>query len=520
MEKPRPLRLSALLMAALGRLLPEGIGDPWIEEISADSRDSQEGRIFVALRGSHQDGHRFIEAALLTGCSAVIAQEGSAIPASAEKNPRIIRVPDTYPALAALAATLYGPLPSAIQGTVLGITGTNGKTTSTFLLEAILKAAGKNPGILGTINYRVGKETIPSPFTTPTPVLLWRLLRTIGLYGADSLVMEVSSHALAQYRVDGLAFDVVGFTNLTQDHLDFHRTFEAYREAKGRLFSDLVKAEGRAVLNADDPAFGYYRSISKAPVWSFSIRDPDADIAVKEAEMSVRGIRADLQTPAGILRLRSRLMGHYNLSNLLLAAGMALGLGLPIDVIEGALAELSAVPGRLESVESDLPFEVLVDYAHTPDALLQVLSCLRPLCKGRMITVFGCGGDRDPGKRPKMGQIATSLSEIAIVTSDNPRTEDPKAIVDQILAGVEEVALLSDHDLFSGKSGLWVEIDRRLAIRKAIEIAQANDVIVIAGKGHEDYQIIGQIKYPFDDRTIAASALLERQQGPDRGTRR
>ncbi len=558
----RKQTLSALCRAAGidGFRGEESGADVEVVGITADSRQVSTGTLFVALVGQRWDGHEFVGAALLAGACAVIVQAGVPLKASLEKA-RIIEVSDTRSALSRLASAFYGPLPSAFGQRVMGVTGTNGKTTTSFILEAILQRGGYRPGVIGTVNYRVGETVFPAPLTTPDVLLLWRLLGHMGEAGADALLMEVSSHALDQHRVHGLPFHVVGWTNLTQDHLDYHHTMQAYGEAKAKLWREVVSPDGVAVLNADDPSCAELAEGARCKVWRYSL-DPhaQADVIVREAHLHMRGVSARIETPAGQIQIESPLMGRFNLSNLALSVGMAVAQGIPLSHIEEGIAAMRAVPGRLEAVDPSLPFQVLVDYAHTPDALAQVLSSLRPLCPQRLIVVFGCGGDRDRTKRPQMGQIAASLGDVCIVTSDNPRTEDPQQIVADIVQGfaplqipkksaaalakirrdrgveslspqAEPPAFLSvqteppashaDEDLIGPPSsaalppvpraqGYLVELDRRKAIHLAVEMADADDILLIAGKGHEDYQIVGSTRYPFDDRKIAQQALAIR----------
>lgn len=486
------------------------VNDPVIHGVTSDSRQIDPGKIFVALAGEHVDGHRFVEAAFLSGASAIIVKEGYEPPDS-QKGLKLIEVEDTRLALANIAATLYGPLPSPMVERIVGLTGTNGKTTVSYLVESILLAAKRLPGILGTINYRVGSRIFPAVHTTPPPELLWQTIGHLLKEGATDLVMEVSSHALHQSRVDGLGFTVAGFTNLTQDHLDYHKDFQDYLAQKSRLFGELLSPNGRAILNADDASFPTLLSLSRAPVWSYSLdSNSDADIKVLEQEIGIKGTKVEVQTPKGLLSIESSLIGSFNVSNLLLACGVALALDIPKEFIEKGIHELPAVPGRMESIPHSLPFQVVVDYAHTPDALRNVLQTLRVLCRKRLIVLFGCGGDRDQGKRQLMGVAAAQIADIVIVTSDNPRNEDPEQIIEQILPGVTSERSLLEQSFHSEKRGYWVCVDRRKAIQKAIEIAEQDDLILIAGKGHESYQIVGERQYPFDDRVISASALFAR----------
>ena len=377
---------------------------------------------------------------------------------------------------------------------VIGLTGTNGKTTTCWMLERIFLHAGLRPGILGTNGHRSGGEPLPDSrltrYTTPEAPILQAILAHMRDDGCKVAAMEVSSIGLALRRADELPFAVGVFTNLSRDHLDFHADMDEYLAAKRRLFSELIRPDGRAILNADDHAAA--STDAQAPVWTYS-RHGIADIAAKNADFSLHGITAEISTPAGSGQLSMSMIGSHNLENALAAVGAALAIGLPLDTILAGLASLPHVPGRLERVENTTGVHVLVDYAHTPDALRRVLATLRPLTSGRILTVFGCGGDRDAGKRPLMGAAAASGSDVVFVTSDNPRREDPQAIIDAILPGVTGEVV--------------IEPDRRAAITAAVTTACRGDVVLIAGKGHETYQIIGTETLPFSDTEVAAQAL-------------
>jgi UDP-N-acetylmuramoyl-L-alanyl-D-glutamate--2,6-diaminopimelate ligase len=476
-----------------------------VESITSDSRQVQPGSIFVALRGERVNGHQFIPQALNAGAALILAEPGvlTSLPQ------RVLETPDTRLLWAQMASILYGPDSASIRKHVVGVTGTNGKTTCTHLLEAVLQQAEWSPGIIGTVAYRVGEQKLPAPFTTPTPTLLWETLGQLQELGADSLVMEVSSHALTLHRADALEFEVAMFTNLTQDHLDFHGDFDSYLAAKTRLFSELVSPDGRSILNADDDTWTHLKQASRAPVWSYSRERQDVEIRVLSQELTAEGIRAELETPAGPMTLESPLVGDFNLSNLLSVIGAALALGIAPEIIAAGLAAQKPIPGRLEPVASDTGVQVLVDYAHTPDALHNTLRSVKALCRGRLLTVFGCGGDRDRSKRPLMGRAAAEQSDLCFVTSDNPRTEEPTAILEDILPGVLPLkeSLVSADLLSEAVSGVWTEVDREKAIHLAIAAARPDDIVVIAGKGHEDYQIIGTTKRHFDDREVARAAL-------------
>ncbi|HEX7839230.1 MAG TPA: UDP-N-acetylmuramoyl-L-alanyl-D-glutamate--2,6-diaminopimelate ligase, partial [Kofleriaceae bacterium] len=470
-----------------------------VRAVRSDSRAIEPGDVYVAVRGIRADGHAFVPAAIERGAAAVVVEH----PLEA-RVPQVI-VPDGKAALGVLIGRALGDPAGAM--TLVGITGTNGKTTTTYLVESLLVAAGARPGVIGTVEYRWrdadGRRHVAlAPYTTPPPEVLHETLATMQAAGCTHVVMEVSSIALAMARVTGMTFAVGAFSNLTQDHLDVHGSMAAYREAKRRLFSDHLASPGHppgaAVINIDDPAGEGMASAAPGRVLRVSAEGKPADVRVVEDRSTVRGITARIATPRGELSIESRpLIGHYNVANLALAAGIGEALGLSHEVIARGIAELPGVPGRVERVGNAADLDIFVDYAHTPDALRNVLTALRPLTRRRLICVFGCGGDRDPTKRPKMGAEVAQLADLAVVTSDNPRTEDPAAIIDQILAGVPRP--------------FAVDVDRARAIRAAISEAVPGDVVVIAGKGHEDYQILGTTKHHFDDREQAAAAALLRE---------
>ena len=471
-----------------------------ITAVGHDSRPVVPGSLFVCIRGLRQDGHAFIADAAARGAVAVVVERDPrtlAIPPGTT----VLRVRDSRVALAVAARRFFGNPSASLR--VIGVTGTNGKTTTTYLAEAILSAAGRAVGLLGTIEYRCGKVTFPGERTTPESSDLQSLLRRMGALGAWAAVMEVSSHSLALHRVDGCEFDVGIFTNLTQDHLDFHGSMQAYADAKAQLFRMLGRdrrkaGEPAAVLNADDPWTPFMSGATTARVIRYGI-NAEADLKVREMSLTLAGIRAVLDSSWGALEIESPLVGRHNLANILGAAGGCLHLGVSrADVREG-IRNLRAVPGRFEKVEAGQPFGVVVDYAHTPDALERVLQFAREYATGRVITVFGCGGDRDRGKRPLMGEAATRLSDLVIVTSDNPRSEDPLAIIAEIQAGVKKAS--------GGAEGHDTITDRREAIAAALARAREGDLVVIAGKGHETYQILRDRTIPFDDRVVAREML-------------
>jgi UDP-N-acetylmuramoyl-L-alanyl-D-glutamate--2,6-diaminopimelate ligase len=406
----------------------------------------------------------------------------------------------------------------------VGVTGTNGKTTVTYLIESMLRAAGIEPGVIGTINYRYCGDAVPAHHTTPESLDLQELMDKMIRAGVKAVTMEVSSHALVQERVRGLDFDVGVFTNLSRDHLDYHRDMDDYFLAKSRLFTDYLKASAKrdkaAVIYADDPRGR--ELIAKLgnedlELWSYG-EGRQWDIHPLNVVRNAAGLRGKIRAKTQTIEFASPLIGAANLQNIMAAAGVGLALGLGTEEVAQGIGQLRAVPGRLEKVANDLGVTILVDYAHTPDALEKVLGAVRPVTPGKLITVFGCGGDRDRGKRPLMGEIAARLSDIVIVTSDNPRTEDPLAIVNEVEAGVRKTGLkkfrVSKREtLDSGpetERGYCVEADRRAAIGIALRSASPGDSVLIAGKGHEDYQILGTKKIHFDDREAAREELERR----------
>jgi len=481
-----------------------------VNEVRDDSRRVEAGDLFVAVPGAAADGRRFVADAAARGAVALVT-EGDA-PANF---PGVaVLVANARRALGVIAANRFG---AAQALTLMAVTGTNGKTTTTYLLEAMLQAAGRTAGVFGTIAYRApGLPGKAAPLTTPGALMLHELLGQMRAVGTTDVVLEATSHALEQGRLDGCRFRVAGLTNLTQDHLDYHGTMAEYEAAKAILFERLLDpARGVAVTFADDEAGRRMQARARGAARLSVARRPGAgargaDLVVERAELSPGGTRATFATPGGRLEIASPLVGGYNLDNLALSVGMAIAAGLdPNAIVEGA-ARLPGVPGRLERVANGRGILCLVDYAHTPDALERAIAAARPLAAGgRVIVVFGCGGDRDRGKRPLMGEIAARDADLAVVTSDNPRTEDPASIVAQIVDGLRRTGTpeLAAAALTPGARGFHVEVDRRTAIRRAAAAAAAGDVLLIAGKGHEDYQIVGSTRLHFDDREEAAAAL-------------
>jgi UDP-N-acetylmuramoyl-L-alanyl-D-glutamate--2,6-diaminopimelate ligase len=412
-----------------------------------------------------------------------------------------VRVPDARLALAALAAIFYGD-PSE-ELVLVGITGTNGKTTTSYLLASVFEAAGITCGRIGTVGYRIGRKEIEAERTTPEAPELQAMIREMVTQGCGACAMEVSSHALALHRVTGMRFAAGVFTNLTRDHLDFHADMDDYFRAKRRLF-EMLPSDAPALLNVDDPRGASLTEAGGRPV-TYGIHRP-ADISPGPLSFSLAGLTLDVRTPRGTVRVRSGLVGRPNVYNILAAVATATALGLPFDAIERGISALAGVPGRFQLVSraSD-GVTVVVDYAHTDDALRNLLETARPLATGRLITVFGCGGDRDRTKRPLMGAVAGRLSDLIVITSDNPRSEDPARIIEEIQRGIT-----ADTRRDGAQSVLTI-VDRRTAIAKAIEMARPGDLVLVAGKGHEKYQVIGDRTLPFDDVEVAREALARRR---------
>ncbi len=498
--------------------LPASFAETRIDGIYYRSQEVQPHGLFVAIRGLSADGHDFIDEAARKGAAAIIV-ERSDLPEQI-RNAAVIPVHDSRRALSQISARFYRN-PSR-QLVLIGITGTNGKTTTAYLIETVLKKAGCNVGVIGTINCRFGGRTFPNPMTTPESLDLHRILSEMKHNGVTHVVMEVSSHAIDLNRIAHCEFNVGVFTNLTQDHLDYHQTMDTYWACKKSFFTTHLTMRAQtenpvAVINENDPRgkqLGEHISISKIST-GYSSHNR---IHPQKKEMALSGISGILQTPNGQLSFQSKLVGRFNLENLLNTVGVATALNIPLDTIQEGIESFNGVPGRLEAVPNHCGRFVFVDYAHTPDALQNVLTTLKdtPLSsgcstKGRLICVFGCGGDRDPQKRPQMGKIAWEYSDLAIITSDNPRTESPARIIKHILQGIAPAGdgASSQEAVQQGTpgNGFLVEPDRKKAIQLAIQASLPGDTILIAGKGHEDYQIIGNRKTAFDDRVEARKAL-------------
>ncbi len=443
------------------------------------------GDAFFCIPGFRFDGHGFAADAVARGASVIVAARempGMSVPVAV--------VADTRVALASASARLFGDPSRHLD--VIGITGTNGKTTTTYILDSILLCAGRTTGLIGTIEARIGDERLPSVRTTPESRDLQELLSRMVDAGVGAVSMEVSSHAIDLHRVDAIAFAVTAFTNLSQDHLDYHATLEEYFSVKSRLMRCV--SEERRVVNIDDE-HGRRLSEHVPVIWTVGFSE-DATVRAENVTLGPASSAFDLVTPVGSLHVTLPLAGGFNVSNALVAAACAMALGIGLDTVAAGLESAPQVPGRLERIEAGQDFTVLVDYAHTPDGLAKTIAAVRAVTPGRVITVFGCGGDRDPDKRPLMGQAAGELSDVVVLTSDNPRTEDPVGIILQVQDGLAPTG--SEHH---------TEIDRRAAIALALSMARTGDAVLIAGKGHEDYQIFADRTVHFDDREVAREEL-------------
>jgi UDP-N-acetylmuramoyl-L-alanyl-D-glutamate--2,6-diaminopimelate ligase len=458
-----------------------------ISGIVYDSRRALPGSLFVALHGEKADGAAYIEDAIQRGAAAVVSQTACASGGSFP----CVQVVDARLALAKLSVAFYGD-PSARLCTV-GITGTNGKTTVSFMLREIFKAAGRRPGLIGTVRYEIGDRVIPAARTTPESADLQAMFAQMERAGCDSAIMEVSSHALAQHRVDGIVYDAAVFTNLTQDHLDYHGTLEEYFNVKARLFNQVGRF---AIVNRDD-SWGRRLLDEKkflAGLISYGFEE-GAQVRGLNPVTDTNGSRMRVQSPWGEMEIRLQLIGRFNLYNALAAFATAAALGVPVEIIVKALAAMQCVPGRLEAVENKKNRRVFVDYAHTDDALLNVLETLREITPGKLVVVFGCGGNRDKGKRPLMGKVAARLADYAIITNDNPRNEIPEKIAADIAGG------------FDSERKYEIVLDRKAAIARGLELIGKKDVLLVAGKGHEAYQEFNGAIVPFDDREAVREAL-------------
>jgi UDP-N-acetylmuramoyl-L-alanyl-D-glutamate--2,6-diaminopimelate ligase len=490
------------LLTELGLDIPEGMANAEVRSVSCDSRRVGPGTLFIGLPGTTVDGGRFWQQALADGACAALIGPAAAAAAPPAAGDAVLVVKDPVAAWAGqLAASFWGQPSQRLA--LIGVTGTNGKTTTTHLIEHLAGSTGLTTALFGTLQNRWPGHSVTASHTTAFADVLQAQLAQAVEAGARLGAMEVSSHALEQQRVAGCRFAGAVFTNLTQDHLDYHPSMEAYFEAKALLF-DPVLLQGGAVVNGDDPwgrRLAERLSGAARPCWRSSLEDPGAELRTEDLQMGAGGVRGTLISPVGRGPFRSPLVGRFNLMNLLQAVGALLQQGIPLEPLLAGLESFRGVPGRMERVTAPAPESnpaVLVDYAHTPDGLESALAACRPFTAGRLICVFGCGGDRDRSKRPQMGAIAARLADAVVVTSDNPRTEDPARILDDVVAGVP------------AGTELQVEQDRAAAIAGAIAKAGADDLVLIAGKGHEDYQILGTTRIHFDDREEAEKALRAR----------
>ncbi|MFA5164689.1 MAG: UDP-N-acetylmuramoyl-L-alanyl-D-glutamate--2,6-diaminopimelate ligase [Candidatus Omnitrophota bacterium] len=469
-------------------VFPSGTGIE-IKGISCDSKGASAGYLFIAVTGASSDGHKYINEAVDRGAVAVVMEKDVVVPDHVAR----IYVRNSREAAPRIANAYFGKPAGGLK--CVGITGTNGKTTISYLVDSIVSAAGHKAGIIGTISYRIGSRVIPATNTTPGPVELFGFMGEMAKSGSDYLVMEVSSHALDQNRTGGISFDSAVFTNLTGDHLDYHKTMEEYFKAKSRLFSSL-RGEAHAVINIDDEWGRKLLKISGGKVLTYGTKLV-ADFLATDIALSLDGTTFTVNHPGGTFSVDSKLIGMHNVYNMTAAAACGISLGFPADRVKRGIEALRSVPGRLEPVECGQPFKVFVDYAHTDDALSNVLSALKPLIKKKVIVVFGCGGDRDMTKRPRMGKVASEMADFVYVTSDNPRSEEPAAIAAMITGGIKG-------------SNYKVILDRTQAINEALSGAQEGDCVLIAGKGHEAYQVLRNTTISYDDREVARKILAQR----------
>ena len=489
------------LIESLSEKQQIGSGNPEITSIAYDSRRVDAGALFVCVRGERFDGHDFVDDALRKGACAVAAENSARIGNSHRGLP-IVLVPDARRAMPVLANRFFGYPSRRIR--LVGVTGTKGKTTTTYLVEGALRQAGWRAGVIGTLGARIQGQFIPLDRTTPESVDLQKLLARMVSERVSAAIMEVSSHALAMCRTEGCEYDVGIFTNLTHDHLDFHGTLDDYLEAKLTLFDTYPRSSKKrftAVINADDPSSDRVRERTCGEVVTYGIRKP-ANIKAENVSATADGVSFDVSCPAGQDHIDLKIGGVFNVYNSLAAIGAALSLGLDMEQLKAGLESVTSVAGRFESVDCGQDFGVIVDYAHSPDSLENVLRSARELTSGRLIVVFGCGGDRDRAKRPVMGKIAAGLADVCVITSDNPRSEDPKAIIDEILRGTD-----------GRHAEVQAIVDRREAIQQTLGLARPGDLVIIAGKGHETYQIFRDRTVHFDDREVVREVLSSLGRG-------
>ena len=484
------------LISELGSFTISGRKDIGINGIATDSNNIKSGFAFICIKGTKADGHNFINDAISRGAAALIVERDVEV----LENITIIKVPDTKEILPVIADTFYN-YPSNRMN-VIGVTGTNGKTTTVYFIGQILRKAGHKIGIIGTISYQIGERIIPAVNTTPDSLQLRILLSQMLEAGIETVIMEVSSHAIDQKRIAGIEFDTCIFTNLTPEHLDYHETFEKYQDTKLRLFEQMGKnnkknTAKKAIINIDDPVSRRFLDVCHVDVITYGL-NTNAFVYATDIRSTLNDSCFKLHIPTDkSIEVKINLAGRYNIYNALAGISAVLAFGLSLSEIKSGLKSLKSVPGRFEKVNANADFHIIVDYAHTPDGMKQVLSTARALTDNKIITVFGCGGDRDRLKRPQMGSIASELSDYTIITSDNPRTEDPMKIIGEIVKGIKDT------------SGTTLEIipDRKSAIQRAMELAKENDLVMILGKGHETYQVLKDTVVPFDDRQIVKEIL-------------
>ena len=460
-----------------------------IRKIEYDSRKIDQGDLFVAIPGFKEDGHKYISSALGKGAIGVVAQRDDDYEAKVK-----IIVPDTREALALLSCKFFDSPSEKLK--VVGITGTNGKTTITYLVKSILEKDGKKTGLVGTIAYFIGEEKLFATNTTPESLDLQQMFFQMLEKGTDSVVMEVSSHALTLKRVVGVDFDVAVFTNLNREHLDFHHTFSAYKKSKGLLF-EMLSDRSYAVINIDDSNWRYFSDRAKSNRLTYSLHDEGADFYAESISGDLEGSQIDLVTPIGRVKINLKLLGESNIYNALASAAVGVALKANLETIKSGLESVEGIPGRMEKIQAGQDFNILIDYAHTPYALEGLLKTVRRQTEGDLFVLFGCGGDRDQGKRPQMGKVASLLADRVFLTEDNPRSEDPEKIISQIMQGIKN------------KEKVEIIIDRKEGIRKVLSMAKNGDSLVLAGKGHEEYQIKKEKKNHFSDKETVLELLRQ-----------
>lgn len=469
--------------------------DLTINEIKMDSREVNQGDLFICINGFTVDGHDYVDQAIENGAAAIITER------SIHTLICTITVPDSLRALAMIVAYYYDYPTTKFP--LIGITGTNGKTTISYLVESIINEYGKKTGVIGTIQMKIGNQLFPVQNTTPDSLFLQQSFHKMVECNVDAAIMEVSSHALDMGRAFGCDFDIVVFSNLSQDHLDYHKNMDDYLRAKSLLFAQLGNTyknrdQKFAVLNVDDPSYEVIKRSTAQHILTYGCKK-DAAITATNIQLEANKTSFSLNTPVGEIMIISKLIGMFNIYNMLAAVGVAIALHIPLYTVKTALEKITGISGRFEPIESDQPFTTIVDYAHTPDSLENVLQVIKDFAKRKVYVVVGCGGDRDKTKRPQMATVALKYADKVIFTSDNPRTEDPEVILQDMIVGQKE----THYEIIE---------DRKQAIYYAINLATEHDIVLIAGKGHETYQLIGHTKYKFDDRKIAKNAILSKEK--------